>query len=798
VFWAHASNAARLEQSFRDIADRVKIMGRQEQRANIFKLVHDWLCDSKQRWLLILDNVDDAGFLLDAEHASSQTAARPLREYLPHCERGSILVTSRNGQAAKKLVEQRDIITLDPMDELQSLALLEKKLGAQADESDSAELAAALEYMPLAITQAAAYISQRAPLCSVAQYLNQFKKSERKRTSLLNRDEGQLRRDREAKNSIITTWQISFEHIQQTRPSAADLLSLMSFFDRQGIPRQLLQTRVTHEDGEADLKVKKAETSYNEECSGDFENGPENDPAHDSFDDLEGNVFEDDHSEEDDSEDDSFYEDVSALRNFCFISVNNDMTFEMHALVQLSMRAWLAANGKLEQWKQHSINNLCAAFPNGEYENWAVCQTLFAHAKAASKQKPEASSSLIAWATLLYHAAWYAMRKASAGEAEMLAMQSIKVREKVLGREHEDTLSAISIVAETYRLSGRWNKAEKLSIQVEETCKKKLGADHPNTLTSMANLASTYWDQGRWDAAEELGVQVMQIYKQKLGADHPNTLTSMGNLASTYRNQGRWDAAEELGVQVMQIFKQKLGADHPHTLTSMGNLASTYRNQGRWDAAEELDVQVMQIRKQKLGADHPHTLASMSNLGVTYSMQGKEEKAEPLKMQVMETCKQKLGADHPHTLTSMANLASTYRNQGRWDAAEELGVQVMQICKQKLGADHPHTLTSMGNLASTYMNQGRWDAAEELGVQVMQICKQKLGADHPHTLTSMANLAWTYKSSGRNAEAISLMQDCVRRECRILRSGHPDIVSSSTALAEWEAEQAFSTLAISE
>ena len=41
VFWVYASNAARFEQSYRDIADCVKISGRRNPRANIFKLVYD-------------------------------------------------------------------------------------------------------------------------------------------------------------------------------------------------------------------------------------------------------------------------------------------------------------------------------------------------------------------------------------------------------------------------------------------------------------------------------------------------------------------------------------------------------------------------------------------------------------------------------------------------------------------------------------------------------------------------------------------------------------------------------------
>lgn len=65
MLWVHASNAARFEQSYRDIADRVKISGRQNPKANIFKLVHDWLYSSKDQWLLVLDNVDDAHFLMD-------------------------------------------------------------------------------------------------------------------------------------------------------------------------------------------------------------------------------------------------------------------------------------------------------------------------------------------------------------------------------------------------------------------------------------------------------------------------------------------------------------------------------------------------------------------------------------------------------------------------------------------------------------------------------------------------------------------------------------------------------------
>ncbi|KAF1941163.1 hypothetical protein EJ02DRAFT_466751 [Clathrospora elynae] len=61
VFWANASNTARLEQSYQEIADQVKACGRKDPQADLFKLVHDWLHNEKNGpWRLVLDNADDA------------------------------------------------------------------------------------------------------------------------------------------------------------------------------------------------------------------------------------------------------------------------------------------------------------------------------------------------------------------------------------------------------------------------------------------------------------------------------------------------------------------------------------------------------------------------------------------------------------------------------------------------------------------------------------------------------------------------------------------------------------------
>jgi hypothetical protein len=723
VFWVHASNAARFEQSYRDIADTVKIFGRQNPKANIFKLVHDWLHEGKRgEWVLILDNVDDSHFLLNIDtqgKASSpgSTDLRPLRDYLPQSQNGSILITSRSKEAAFKLVEKSDIIEVEPMDGAHAVALFKKKLG-KPNSRDVAELVEALEYMPLAIVQAAAYISQRAPRFSVTQYLQDFRKSDRKRTGLLSYEGGGLHRDREAKNSIIITWQISFNYIQQTRPSAADLLSLMSFFDPQGIPESLLHHR------------------------------PE---EYSQQDQSEDDIDEDSLSQS--STSNKFEDDVLKLRNYSFISVNPDgQGFEMHSLVQLAMRTWLEANGQLERWKQQFIRNLCKEFPNGEYETWVRCQALFPHAESAAEQQPKEASYLAEWATLLYYAARYSCKKGNYKNAEKLAAKSVKARIELFGRDHEDTLNSIEILGTAYDLEGEKEKAAEVRLEVMETRKSMLGEAHPDTLTSMGNLALTFWRQGRWKEAEELGVQVMETIKSVLGEAHPGTLTSMANLALTFWRQGRLKEAEELQVKELEMCKSVLGEAHPDTLTSMANLASTYRNQGRWKEAEELQAKELEMCKGVLGEAHPDTLISMANLALTFWNQGLWKEAEELEVQVIKTRKRVLGEAHPDTLTSMSNLAATFRNQGRWKEAEELEVQVMETRKSVLGEAHPDTLTSMHNLAFTFKGQGRDQEALALMEKCIKMRKQVLGLDHPFTTSLQAALnEWQMGDSDSNS-----------------------------------------------
>jgi len=660
---------------------------------DVLSLVKSWLeCKGCGRWLMVIDNADDAQLF---SHGES------LGKWIPECAHGSVLITTRNKVVGSRLTRGKCLIEVGKIDETESRQLLEEKLEADdLNPDDLSRLTSRLEHLPLALVQAAAFIQEMS--ISVKEYLRLLEKSDQHLVDLLSEEFETVSRDPEAARAVAETWFLSFEQIQQQNAFARELLSLISIFDRQAIPKKFLS------DYSKQQKVQKPEGEM------------------------------------------QLVKALGVLKAFSFITEDKDHSFNMHRLVQLVTRKWLSKKDRMHQFAEQALLVVSHNYPYGDYENQAICSAYLPQAYTVLKFKGTGSrDERLARAALLHCAAGFFDYQGQWKEAERFLIQATEVRKELLGEEYPDTLISIDNLTLTYGYLGRWKEAEKLGVQVIEMGKRVWGKEHPDTLVSIGRLASAYQDQGQWKEAEELEVQVLKARKRVSGEEHPHTLSSMACLAVTYWNQGRLKEAEVIKVQVMETRKRVLGEEHPHTLSSMACLALTYRGQGWWKEAEELEVQVIETRKRVSGEEHPHTLNSMAGLASTYRGQGRWKEAEELKVQVMEMRKRVSGEEHPHTLNSMAGLASTYRGQGRWKEAEELEVQVMETRKRVLGEEHPNTLTSMGNLAFTWESQGRLNEALDLMRRCVEFQQQILGPDHPRTVSNRATLRGWEAASGR-------------------------------------------------
>jgi hypothetical protein len=70
------------------------------------------------------------------EGDQSCASGQPIWAYCPESLKGSIVITSRSRQMVSRMVEDSDIIIVEPMDETHAIALFEKKLEAHAQKEN--------------------------------------------------------------------------------------------------------------------------------------------------------------------------------------------------------------------------------------------------------------------------------------------------------------------------------------------------------------------------------------------------------------------------------------------------------------------------------------------------------------------------------------------------------------------------------------------------------------------------------------------------------------------------------------
>jgi hypothetical protein len=175
-----------------------------------------WLRENS-RWLLILDNID------------IPEAAKAVKDLLPQLGNGHVLITSRRRQWPATVREQ-SLGTLTREEATQFLLQrTEGKRMPTQDESDQVlQLAGTLGGLPLALEQAAAYISHHQ--MSFAGYMKEW---EREREKVLNwHDETVM----DSPVSVAATWQTTFN---QLSPKAAALLRLTAFLAPEPIPEAM-------------------------------------------------------------------------------------------------------------------------------------------------------------------------------------------------------------------------------------------------------------------------------------------------------------------------------------------------------------------------------------------------------------------------------------------------------------------------------------------------------------------------------------------------------------------------------
>jgi tetratricopeptide (TPR) repeat protein/transcriptional regulator with XRE-family HTH domain len=635
ILWIGAESVETILSSFVTIAELLQLPERQEaDQQQIVAAVQRWLSTHRQ-WLLVFDNVEDL---------------KLLQGFLPATSQGAVLITTRR-QAPGTLAQGIELSPMKPEEGLLLLLRRAKVLDPQAGPEQmeeievqrhgeyqaAQELVTAMDGLPLALDQAGAYIEETS--CSLGDYLKLF---QTRQAQLLGR-RGEAPSDHPA--SVVATWSLSFEKVEQANPLASDLLRLCAFLHPDAIPEEILLQGITFLDKQSETKVA------------------------DRF---------------------QLHEAMRTVSAYSLLRTQRgEQTCSMHRLVQVVLRNGMDEAQK-QKWIDLAIHVVDTALPPVEPPTWGQYERLVPHALACVNHTVYSEQTHLELASLLFKTASYLLERVQHGEAESLFLRALQIREQRLTSSHPDVARSLNGLAELYRYQGELEKAEALSQRALLIFRQTLTPSHPDLATPLNNLATLCTQQGKYAEAETLFQQALRILEQAWGPEHPDAARSLNNLAILYHAQGQLERAEPLYQRALLIWEQ-VPSSSLHAAAPLTNLANLYRDQGKFAEAELLYQRTLSIWEQAHGPAHPSVAFALANLITLYAQQGKFAEAQPLSQRALSVWEQV--REHP--------LVANALNALDVSKMSHFGSLILTIEKHsQLILLHPHALNGLAKLST--------------------------------------------------------------------------------------------------
>ena len=624
--------------------------------------IHAALAARTDRWLLLLDNVTDAGSIAGV---------------VPPAGSGHVVMTTRSAYWP-------DAVGLEVPVLEQSVAagyLLARAAPDPAGPGHSraaAALAAELGALPLALEQAAAYMQETGrTLLEYRALLG------RRRAELLTRGQPWGYESR-----VAFTWDLSFEALRSSAPDAISLLRLVSCWAPEAIPLGLLLG--TQPSRQAELRDPDVAACVEPLLRDGFE-----------VDDAK-----------------------RALGDYSLVRGAPGDLLTVHRLVQAitldrldeSARAgWRDAAAALVEaalpvdpespgtWKSfalllpHALVTFGPRRPglstlltyldvSGDYPTARGLQEqVVADAVARlGERDPEALEARAKFAT------WTGLSGDPIAARDMFG-QLRAVREWVSGPEHPRTLVMAANLADWTGQAGDWSLARDLSAQTLPVQRRIAGDHDRDTVALWADLG--FWTGQAGDPAAACAIyeEFMPIQERVLGARHRDTLAARDQYARFVGEAGDPARARALVAQVLQDQEQAMGAEHTGTLWVRSNLAWWTGMAGDPVGALELYRALLPARERLSGPRHPATFVVQGNLAYWAGKAGNAATARDLFTALLPVRREVLGPEHPETLLTELNIAEWTGQAGDPCLARDLLAALLAVYQRVRGPDHADT-----------------------------------------------------------------------------------------------------------
>ena len=707
--WVYGGNIARFYQGYRRIAQLLEIPGWDDPEASILELVCSWLSSTTSSYLLVVDNADNIEHWWPGKYKSGGSLDDPsknLSKYLPDSsDNGRVLITTRDSRVASRLAKEGKPVALQPMSHEEAKLLFLSKLGGHECDFNEAEiygLLDELDHLPLAISQAAAFIEENG--VSIADYTNALQgKDEAAAEEFLQEELDDTRRDEESVNSVFRTWKLSHDQIKQQKPRAADLLSLLAMLDRQSVPKIL-------------LKMPEVTTS------------------------------------------------LGVLQSFNLVTTRaGSQSFQLHRLVQRFVRLSLQRDNATQTWQERALACVSEEYPTEiGVAQWPICDTLAPHVHVIMNHMYKTTEARLDLAHLLCWAADFDVERGMYTQALERAEKSLYIFRELVP-EHDRRLAAATWLYGRLRYY-QAQCASDMDTAAELLEKALCISEYPslNFAESAFELAHLYYDQCNGNKCLEMGKASFECWEEMEGPSSVRMLDNMHDYALELAMLGH----EKDGIATWQEIVERCPAtnasENTKAVYSYRSMAGIAEFQSDAAMAEVFYAKLIVLCEALYHSEHIHVFDYRLSHAEQIMLQGKLEEATRLSEAILASCKNtsewRISGSCLQTIAACYNLRACYSEEQKYR------LRILELHEKHLGRNHKETIDAEEALANCYLNSCRHSEAKDLHQRVFSWRNIRLGPTHTDTVRALECLGICHANQGQDAEAEAAYLDTVGRQ----------------------------------
>ena len=239
VFWINGESDENINKSVAEILSLRNIpTSTNDSIDDVLNRFLTWLSRKEHPWLLMMDNVDE---LQDSTcpRGVKKICKGPWQRAGKSLKNGHILLTTRqNAKDARAFLMSSidDFLELSCLSVEDGALFLMKRTGLKEESLDPGAISLAKELgaLPLALEQAAAYITACPIPLTFTEYLEKYQTV--KVRLLQQQPITALSMEAQHRLSVNTTWEMNFEYVKQRSPAAATMMQIAAFLESENIP----------------------------------------------------------------------------------------------------------------------------------------------------------------------------------------------------------------------------------------------------------------------------------------------------------------------------------------------------------------------------------------------------------------------------------------------------------------------------------------------------------------------------------------------------------------------------------